>query len=350
MSALIGKTLLLLSILTAVLASLPVQAQFDNELEAVRRPVLWHPPSQVYGDDEAFVLVHFMVDSEGYVIEPSVYRSTGHPDFQKEALKAVASSRWKPLERDGVPTLTAAFFLARFVDRHEEPSVNFAFRRRYDAVIAAIAENDQQSAKKLFDELEAYSISTNFEHILLNLTRFSYFRKYGGDELQLMQYLDAALFFESSFRSRRTIEIGAESMPADVVALALRNLFMLQVNNRRYVEALRTYEFMQEAGQNVDEYDQVAERIRAVRQDESAYIINDVIPDSGSWHILVAKPGFFVQSANSDISELTLRCLHNSQTFAFEEGAEYRIPPSWGSCSLEIKGSPGSQIQLEQFG
>ncbi|WP_237133912.1 energy transducer TonB [Pseudohongiella sp. O18] len=350
MSALIHKTLKLISIILLTVGSAAIFAQEDSGLVSTLRPVLRYPPSLENQDEEGMVLVRYMVDQEGKVFEPSIYRSTGHPAFQEEALKAVASSRWRPAVKDGQPVMNAAFYLAIFYDTDEDPSVNFAFRRRYDAVVAAIADDNQQQAAQLLEELENYPVATNFEHVLLNLTRYSYYRRYGGSELQLMQYLDAALFFESSYRSRSSMELAAESMPVDVLATARRNLFMLQVNNRRYVEALKTYELMLEGGQDVSEFETASDRILALTRDDSAYAVADVVPDSGSWNIMLAKRGFYVESPDGGITEIKLRCLHNIQTFQFSEGAEYRIPASWANCSLEIKGNPGAQIHLEQFG
>jgi len=87
--------------------------EFPGEVRTYLNQQIIYPAEAKLNGDEGRVLIRFIVDTTGQLRDPVIFKSTGFPLLDKEALRVVsAMPPWKPATRDGRPV--AAFFQLPF--------------------------------------------------------------------------------------------------------------------------------------------------------------------------------------------------------------------------------------------
>jgi len=75
-------------------------ADLDQRPQAIARVEPRHPRELLKAKIEGYVVLLFIIDEEGRVIDPRV-ESSSHPEFETAALKALNRWRFKPGTLDG---------------------------------------------------------------------------------------------------------------------------------------------------------------------------------------------------------------------------------------------------------
>ena len=96
-------------------------------------------------------------------------------------------------------------------------------------------------------------------------------------------------------------------------------------------------------------FEATIEQLKQVQQDDSMYVVKGKTDANGYWRAMLFKPGLHIDNLGNRLSEFRLRCRNKYQFFAFQEGAQYQIPESWGLCSLEILGEADAEFEVVQF-
>ena len=344
----IGYTTVLFTLLLSIgTANAAEQAESTFSAPAyIYSPTPDYPPTSARRGQEGWVEFTLKVDAEGKPFDAEVVSASGGDLFINEARRALARSEWQPARENGVTTEGTAAFIYRLALEGSPREVRRAFKSQYDLLTAMIESQDKDSATAALSELMKDVTLNNFESALLNTTGFQYLTAFGGSDEEKLLFLRNALVYESYPDNI----IGGEGfLPPSIRDSAMTNLFMLEVNTRRYGDALITYNRLEEYGVDVTSMAGAVERILALQLDDTAFIQQGEANAFGIWRQRLLKPGVYIESTQGAIREVRFTCDRKHQSFLHQEGVEYTIPDSWGSCGIEIRADGGARFTLEQF-
>lgn len=295
---------------------------------------------------EGWVVFSFMVDTEGKVFEPTVIESTGgrHArDFEKSAKIALERTEYEPALNGNVPVEGASIMKYIFgIDTGTDGATKI-FSREYAKFSKVLASEDEKAAQLALEALEDRGVRNLYENAYLNMARFNYAGKYGTTQEQ-MKYLKTALSYENYGRK-------ATFLPDGMVILARRKLFELQLNNRYYAEAMKSYlnftknNDTQAAELMEPSYQQLVE----LKSNQDAFELEATTNKNGFWSINLFKSGFAINEADGVLNEVKLRCDKKFVFFPIEVNEEYSIPDSFGKCYLQLLGGADVKFKFVQF-
>ncbi len=302
-----------------------------------------YPPSELRRGNEAWVMLNFMVDTDGKSFEPTVIGSSGSERFEQAALNALRRSIFSPAKYLGEPVESSAYYKYVFKLAGVPINAGSEFFQNFESLVKLVEEKNQQEAQQLLQSMGDKGSSNLYENALLNLARFQYAAAY-GTSLQQMKYLNDALAYEG--RDGRS-----GYLPVEAAQQARRGLFPLEIENKRYREALVTYEKIVESGDvvAVNNYKSTYDQVIELRDSDTSYFVPGTTDNNGLWSIKLFKTSFHLNNLENKIDELKLRCQRKYIFFAFAPGNQYQIPESWGSCTLQVLGDANVKFELDQF-
>ena len=336
--------------LCCIFISFLTRAQDQNEkpLEVFQGPRIsqavepQYPSSNLRRGEEGWVIINFMVDEEGKPFEPSVVDSMGAGWFQKRALDALQESKFVPAKSSGTP-ITSSMSLRYTFKIQDYKMARPAFIRKYNIFLKYYNDSDREGMAKLIKSMDGEQTKTLYEEAYLNLAKSYFSAKYGNPQEE-MEHLARALYFDD----RETYKT---FLPEKNMSDLWTRLYMLQVKNYRFAEALDTYDIIVKA---TDEKTgkmlaASARGIAAIRNNGKSYRIGAKTDDFGSWNVKLFNDEFYLDKVQSRINELKLRCEKKYLLIKYKADTQYRISGDSGSCNLEVLGAPDTSFDLVQF-
>jgi TonB family protein len=327
-----------------------VFAQGEKQVEIFDAPKMkemtqpHYPLIESNREREGWVVVNYMVDTTGAVFEPSVVASTGSKNFEEAALKAISESKFEPASLGDKSVEGSGIIRYTFTMEKDQAGATRQFGNLYKRLTKALEKSDKEEADEIIAKIEERVSMNHYERAYYDFAQSMYAQQFGTKREQ-MNYLRSALQYESDYDN------GDEFLPAELVLLARKQLFALEVENRRFAEALRTYTLIKRKydGEATEIFDKTAKQVYDLRTDDSVYAVESVFNDNGYFSIGLHKRGFYVEPSDTLINEFKLRCQKKYVFFAYEQGKQYKIPDTWGPCSLQVLGEANGEFELVQF-
>lgn len=302
-----------------------------------------YPKREVNTGKEGWVIVNYMVDTNGAVFEPSVVASAGSTSFEKEAIEAIKKSKFEPAKINGQPVEGSGYMKFTFSMHGGANGASRSFVSRYKRLNEELAADNEDAVASLINELEKRA-NNHYERAYLD---FVHSVRAAGDEnsYQQMMYLRSALQYESDYDDDKTF------LPEDLVRSARQQLFALEVSNHLYADALDTYKIIKKkhGDEAIKPFEKAYDQILELKNNDVAYAVEGRTNEAGFFFVDLHKTGFGIIDADVAINEFKLRCQKKYVFFAYEEGKEYRIPKSWGDCNLQVLGEANGRFSLVQF-
>ncbi len=295
---------------------------------------------------EAWVVYSFMVDTEGKVFEPTVIESTGGRlarDFEREAKLALERTIFQPAMNGDTPVEGASTMKYIFRMESGADGATKIFSRQYSEFSKVLARDNQQTSLASLKELEERGVRNLYENAYLNMARFNYAVKYGTAAEQ-MKYLKTALSYENTGPK-------VTFLPDNIVEIARRKLFELQLANKYYAEAVKSYlSFAKnDDSKATDLLEPSYQQLLELKSSQDAFELEATTDENGYWSINLFKSGFVINDADGLLREIKLRCDKKYVFFPLELDEEYSIPVSFGDCYLQLLGTADVNFKFVQF-
>ena len=299
--------------------------------------------NQVRKQQEGWVEINFMVDEAGKTFEPTVMDSMGPEVFQSKALEALEKTTFTPAMDAGTPVSSSTTLRYKFQIQEREKSARERFATYYKRFQRAMGRNDRETAEKLIGLMEDTGAMSLYEAAYLNLAKFNFAVEYGDSETQL-KYLKRALFFEDD----QTLET---YLPVETELQLWPVLFALEANNKRFVEALATFEIIKQKNivDAIDSLAPVVSEIETLRNDDRAFVISGKTDNVGRWGICLLKDEFYLDNAQATINEIKLRCSRKYIFFKYTAETKYHVPAEYGACNMELLGDADAAFDFVQL-
>ena len=318
---------------------------------------LKYPRRQRVKGREGWVYMNFMVDTQGKPYEIEVADSVGGKAFEEAAVKAAETWRFEPATLNGVAIDAGHGQRATFelIGPNPKP-IRKAFAERYQLIIEAIAQQDRITADKWITSLDeswskqgknrrnrlaSLEAQNLYEDVALHHALYKYYEVWGNDEEQL----------KALYRV-----VGREKephyLPEFEFVSALRNIFVLQVRQKRYAGALGTWDVLQAQALEKDQLaslERVVQQIYDLRDGARPFSrIGEITNNARQGHGLLKKK-FSFKDIDGELAELKLYCEKGFVGFRFQQGTQYTVRDNLGNCGLTVIGNPGTTYTLVEF-
>ena len=205
-----------------------------------------------------------------------------------------------------------------------------------------MGRDDRDDIEDSLARLENLGARNHYEYAFLGLARYSHAQLYGTEPEQI-RHLRQALSISSS--PEDPIYLGDE-----LVRELRRALLPLQLRSNYFPEAIETFGLMEDGGddEGAANFRDVIETVKAIRLDDTEYLMPLSINESGSRSLQLFKHNFALTGGEGRLVEVVLRCEMKYVAFQVERDVSYDVPPEWGDCSIQIVGDAGAEFFLLQ--
>lgn len=309
--------------------------------KVIERAPIVYPHAAIRRGQEGWVELETMVDRNGRPYDMVVVDATGHPAFQRAAIRSLSETTFEPGEYQGEKVDAVHNFRVVF-SLHEGSAAYFGpFKTNFVNTLRAIDTADQTDVLSRLEKLRD-RIKTLYEHSMYWTAHFYYERKW-GTPIQQLSSVNRALAYSEKPRN----------MDASLFQKLLWSKLELQIELGHYGESLRTIRLLEKLD-GVEEallsqLVQYKNSIEELRQADTAYPVQGVLNKDGKWKYVLLRDQFGVTDVKGVINEFQLYCQRELLRFKFELDFEYTLDGTNGTCSLWAIGKPDSEFTFIQL-
>jgi TonB family protein len=334
---------LVLSLLTAApaarLQAAAAPAQLVPAQPREQAPAIYPDRELRYGR-EGWVVVSYVVRTDGFVRDVVVEDSSGVPAFEAAAVLAVKRWTYTPATVGGI-AVEQAFSASKINFRQSPPSdsARYPFVRAYRAAIKQIEGGNLDAAQAAIAEIEAKPTWNLYEEAWYWMLKVRYHHARGEVEPQIT-CLRRALAYEGTYLPKATHE------------QALRNLFLLEVARAEYASALETYArlpFRPDTGGAPDELATARNQVLGLVNGPDTLARPGRVQGTQSWWHRLARRDFGFDEVSGSLEQVEVRCARQVRRFEWMAGKAWRVPEEWGACTVLVRAPEGTSFRLLEY-
>ena len=327
---------------TTAAAEPPPATSTLTTAKALKRKNPRYPMTAMYGWKEGWVHVSYCIGVDGAVADPVIEESSGIKEFEREVLRVMPGWKYTPALRDGVPVEQCeASVLMTFSIAGGVLGARSAFVREWKALYAKIEAGDLDGASAALDVLRP---ENNYENARIAMARSRIAEERGDREAQL-DAVHAALRFPQHIEKK--------------LASKMRRLrFGLELTTHEFAAALASFKELEERDANVlnDAERKAGDQLRTLIASEGAIATPGKLErrchqDNGSplWTVGMLRREFSFSEATGSLERFELRCKGKRFSSPFSLESAWKIPESWGDCTLFVFGDEGATLKLVEY-
>ena len=294
---------------------------------------------------EGWVVLSFLVNPDGSVSDVIVEDSTSTL-FEEPARAAVRSWTYTPAKLGGEPVAQAhTSVVIAFQVQDARPSKRFV--KRYREIQAHFSEGDLAAAERTILALGQSDQLNIRERAYLAMADAELRGQRGEDDRQLTSLLRATV-------------LQGKFLGPETYASALRSLYVLHLQRQEIARALGVFLTLRGLEETpADPLVRAAERARDLAAGDKPLgrmgriATQSEIQASGAprvWsHQLMRRELSFRDVAKGSLESLDFRCRYHRATDEITTEKTWRIPASWGGCTVYVYGTPGTTFTLVEY-
>lgn len=308
----------------------------------IEQPDPAYPQSLEKSGQEGWVRMHFVVAPDGRAIDPLIIDSSGGPDFEDEARKALASWRFTPPETGKEDAHNLVNIRSEI--RGSRDSATRSFRRDHQRIVLDLVHERNEDARAKMDELYASGGFNTYESTMLWLMMGRVDGAENNDVGKLECYRRAL-----AVSTPRTLRVENKRS-------LLEKIFELEDQFGHYSNALQAFRSLTAASGEVDVNEAVAARAAQIQElvdgDEDivakAAIYNPCNCEAGEplWYYKPARRTFSFANLSGNVERFEARCENHRVQGPVEAGTEWALAPEWGSCRVFVFGDDGATFEF----
>lgn len=303
------------------------------------------PPNYPLGaeisEKEGWVILSFCVKIDGSVDDLVIDESSRVPQFERAALNAVRQYRYTPAMHDGEPIEQCGLLLRIDFAIHFLPrGARSSFRHAYDKARKALDDKSYGEARSLIEAIRPWN---NYEGAYAAVLRMR-IAAIDGDEDEVLDELREALRFN---------KVLEHPMERDLQRLRLS----YQLKAQKYSEALAQFDALERNKFQFNAMELSARnRLEAMLQSERPIATpgklkhQSRLPDDlASWHVGLLRRDFQFDGLVGTFDRFELRCAFKRFVAKVNDTSTWKVPASWGDCSLYVFGNEGATLRIVEL-
>lgn len=298
-----------------------------------------YPQAAQQQEREGWVVLAYVITTEGTVRDVFVEDSSGQQLFERAAVDAVSSWLYHPARRDGVPVETTRH-RQKITFRLEggDSAATELFGRQLASFRRDLARNDLERAAQRLERMRARPRWNLYEDAWYWWARSLYEEQTGDQEARRLS-LRRAVAYEEAF------------LPPDVYVMALRELYVDYIRTGELQQALQTFARLQAVDTAGDMTAELADHAARVREHLVAVDVLEVQGVLGNrpWSYHLTRNAFELADVTGDLQRLEVLCDQHAESLAYQADVAWNIPERWGDCRLYVHGAMGSRFTLLEY-
>ena len=310
----------------------------------IKRSPPKYPPQELKSGNVGMVDIFFMIDKEGATYEP-VIETSSKPSFETPALSALKNYKYKPATLNGEPIESSQSVRIVFLVQNQDDKVSQHFNKHYKSAVNELNKDkpNQDKVKRKIKSMENSDHLSSYSYRHLNTVKYSYAEKFDSKQSQINAIYQLLLF-----ESRTKTDKGA--LKKDQRISARRSLVSLLIQTSRFGDAIREYRTLNKIDPEAESiFKDALQQINQIRTDDSLIKTQLYLNENGYNLGYLFKNTFGFLEGSENVTQLKLRCDKKFKILDYKPESEYKIPKSWGKCSLQTIGVPGSNVALYQI-
>lgn len=314
--------------------------------EIIHKGGLKYPPYELRMGREGWVKLSWIVDIDGSVTDIIVEDSSGQKNLEKAAINAAKTYKYKPATKNGVPVKHSYknSLISFHIEHNSQNAAKSSFVFRYNKARRLIRKGKLDEAKKVIDDLQKRKKWNLYEDANFWLLK-SIYDLQTNQRTEAMKALKKATFFDK----RKLGQSIKPYLSKKKYLFATAQLYSLQVEHHLYRDALDTYEKIKVAypdSQQLVEISKNAEQIIALTHQNLLLKVSGKISNRGFWKYQILRRAFSLTDINGKLDKLIIRCSRKVFSGTAKPDSMWKIPKSFGDCTLYIYGNTDSTFQL----
>ncbi len=300
-----------------------------------------YPMSAASERREGWVLLTFVVTTDGTVRDVFVEDSSGLEIFERAALAAVRDFIYEPATIAGRPVEQAwTRFKITFHLHEPTKGASRQFGGQFRRLSRHLRSNDLDQARLQLEHMRARPRINLYEDAWY-WWGSALFHAKADDRIEQRKSLLRAVAYEDRMY-----------LPPDIYLRALSMLYADYANSGEYLAAMGMFERltkMDHEGALVATLQDTARRIAEILESSQPLNISGSISSARPWSHALSRSGFEFHGVVGRIYHLDLRCEQRAEEIAFETQRAFTVPESWGACRLYVHGEAGTTFNFVEF-
>ena len=316
------------------------ETEITRKAEALSQVVVEYPAELRIFGQEGWVQVGFIIDKTGNVKDPIIEGSVGGAVFEETAIKALEHLKYKPAIYKDIPVeeSVTGLFIPFLLDQTFE-GVDTDFATAFNSLLDLYNTSQFAEAEKALEALSKSQDLTLLEVSMLEVAR-GYNAIHKKDPYGQIQHLRNA-----------SVNFGAY-LPLEMLDRVLQTRIALSAKMSLFDEAQQSFALLERVDPTNEKLTRLAMMIAPIQKalDLGQIVqVHGTISERGYWAYQPVRRNFSFATAETDIKEIEPRCEIRNQRFPVNTESEWRIPKSWGACSIVIYGEPGAKFSLYEY-
>lgn len=339
-----------MKLLILVLLFLPItlnaQSKLTNsvykEAQVIKYQAPIYPRIAAERGDEGWVRLSFVVSADASIKDIQVIDHSDVDAFIRPAINAASKYQFQPATQNGIPVDSIEEIKILFQMEGKPKGASRKFASKFRLFRKAILKEDRAKALVHLKALRTIKVNNHYEYAFLNLAEYYHgLLNKDNDFVQITR-----------LRAATRIANVEPYIPNDAWGDAMKSLFVLEARVGDYGAALDTFERIPDKKVFSDirtKLDPFQQEIRQLRHNKTPISSKVKLNQRGFGYLDLLKPVFTVSNLDGQVDSFRLSCDSGISTVEFRLDSEYKIPESFGRCSLRIRGLAESRFDLVQL-
>jgi len=296
-----------------------------------------YPINAARRGQEGWVVMSFVVDTQGKVNSTIVEDSSNGKVFNKAAKKAIEQWVYQPTTINGKAVEqcknTVRF---DFMLNTEKQAARKKFARSYKKVTKLITEKKFDEAQKKIEELKSKGAWNLYEDAWINSLSAFLYSETGEESKELAVLTSLSRSDKSYFDDDKNLN-------------NLLRLFSLNIDHKLYVEALKVAKKVKKLDKAKKVYFKLEKMVGQLEKfidSGGDYVVKGNISSKGVWSYGLARNSFGFIGQTSNLRKLDIRCDNKHSVYSIAKDSVWTIPNSWGECRVFVYGDNNSTVSL----
>ena len=305
--------------------------------EPIKRVHPKYPINAARQGREGWAILSFVINEEGGVEDIIVKDSSGSKDLTKEAKKAVKKWRYKPAFENGkaIQQCVNTVQLDFRMNKNGTTGATRKFIAKYKKAQKALVDKNYEELEKNLASMKKNKYMHLSENNYLHLLLADYAKEKGQKGKQLSHLNRVAMSLKSMSNEKQKLSV-------------LYQVFNLQVELSEFQAAHTTYEKLiklPSAEPYLEQFAAVMVQVeKLIAGDKNLVIAANIKKDF--WTADLVRKEFSLIDVEGSLHTLDVRCANKRHVYTIETGSTWKIPTSWGNCSIYVFGEPNTTFKL----
>lgn len=316
-----------------------------------------YPINEARRGKEGWVVLSYVVESNGKVSNAIIEDSSGSRGFEKESLKIVKRWEFAPATENGTPITQCKNTVQMDFKMHNiNIGVSKKFFKLYQSYLSALKNNNPSEISELLDKIANFKIKLGIESYYQQLA-LAQGAKLNEQPKKQLAHLNRALRFSSEKELLNKEKLTAKQKEVRTrieknIAPVLHQKLVLELEAVQLANAIKTIDRLLALEVNAKKHDAYRSQRQSISQmigSEQHISVSLDLEDKETISYKLLRNNFQLQNINGRLTKLDLRCRNQRHIYTVNDRSQWSIPESWQACSVYFYGEDNTTFTIVEL-